>query len=107
MPTNFYISAKRELPPYEHYETFPQIENGVGLMTCFEKEFYDAVKFFADRKKPVKKTLATSVIAYDYIKNTKKALIKFKNTNCETFKIRNDFSETKSPLRDFCADATL
>lgn len=92
----FYISAKRELPPYEHYETFPQIENGVGLMTCFEKEFYDAVKFFSPSgKKPVKKTLATSVIAYDYIKKYKESADKIQNTNCETFKIRNDFFGNK------------
>lgn len=92
----FYISAKRELPPYEHYETFPQIENGVGLMTCFEKEFYDAVKFYSPRgKKPKKKSLATSVIAYDYIKKYKDRADEIQNTNCETFKIRNDFFGNK------------
>lgn len=57
----FYISAKRELPPYEHYETFPQIENGVGLMTCFEKEFYDAVKFFSPIGKKARQKDACNV----------------------------------------------
>ena len=92
----FYISAKRELPPYEHYETFPQIENGVGLMTCFEEEFYTAVEFFSPSgKMPVKKSLATSVIAYDYIKKFKDRADEIQNTNCETFKIRNDFFGNK------------
>lgn len=92
----FYISAKRELPPYEHYETFPQIENGVGLMTCFEEEFYTAVEFFSPSgKKPQKKSLATSVIAYDYIKKFKNRADEIQNTNCETFKIRNDFFGNK------------
>lgn len=92
----FYIVAKRDLPPYEHYETFPQIENGVGLMTCFKEEFYNALKDFSDNgKTPVKKTLATSFIAYDYIKSFADAADKIKNTNCEIFKIRNDFFGNK------------
>ncbi len=35
----FYIKAGVELPPYEAYEDFPQIENGVGLMTLLNYEF--------------------------------------------------------------------
>lgn len=92
----FYISARRSLPSYEHYETFPQIENGVGLMTCFKKEFYDSLSIFPDNgKTPVRKALATSYIAYDYIKSFKADADKIKNTNCETFKIRNDFFGNK------------
>ena len=34
-----YIKAGVELPLYEEYEDFPQIENGVGLMTQFIYEF--------------------------------------------------------------------
>lgn len=104
----FYISAKRELPPYEHYETFPQIENGVGLMTCFEKEFYDAVKFFRrSEKSPSKRRLQRRLSHMTTLKNTKKALIKFKTQTAKPLKSATIFSETKSPLRDFCADATL
>lgn len=35
----FYLIAKRELPPYEFYEDFPQIENGVGMLRDLEEEF--------------------------------------------------------------------
>ncbi|HEX2944667.1 MAG TPA: DUF512 domain-containing protein [Clostridia bacterium] len=35
----FYIKAGESLPPYEEYEDFPQIENGVGLMTLLIYEF--------------------------------------------------------------------
>ena len=38
----FYLIAKRELPPYEFYEDFPQIENGVGLMRQFLTAFIAA-----------------------------------------------------------------
>lgn len=34
-----YSIAGRQLPPYDDYEAFPQIENGVGLLRKFEFEF--------------------------------------------------------------------
>jgi putative radical SAM enzyme (TIGR03279 family) len=33
-----YLIAGRELPPLEHYEDFPQLENGVGLLRSFEAD---------------------------------------------------------------------
>lgn len=39
-----YIAAGRELPPYEAYEDFPQLENGVGLLRKFEDEFMYALE---------------------------------------------------------------
>jgi putative radical SAM enzyme (TIGR03279 family) len=40
----FYILAERELPPYESYEDFPQLENGVGLLRKFEHELIEELK---------------------------------------------------------------
>ena len=34
----FYALAKREVPSYEEYEGFPQLENGVGLIRSFQHE---------------------------------------------------------------------
>ncbi len=38
-----YFRAGMELPPYEFYRDFDQIENGVGLFRLFENGFVDAV----------------------------------------------------------------
>ncbi|ATW24110.1 DUF512 domain-containing protein [Candidatus Formimonas warabiya] len=38
----FYLLAQREIPPYDHYEGFPQIENGVGLVRSFWTSFRQA-----------------------------------------------------------------
>lgn len=35
----FYLQAKKEIPDYEFYEDFPQLENGVGLVRLFWAEF--------------------------------------------------------------------
>ena len=34
----FYCLSKRDVPPEEEYEGFPQIENGVGLLSLFEAD---------------------------------------------------------------------
>ena len=40
----WYCIAKRPLPAYDTYEDFSQIENGVGLLRLFEREFLDALE---------------------------------------------------------------
>jgi putative radical SAM enzyme (TIGR03279 family) len=35
----FYLAAGRDLPAYRKYEDFPQLENGVGLVRLFWREF--------------------------------------------------------------------
>jgi len=39
----WYLLAGRRLPSHKACESFPQIENGVGLLRLFEKEFADAL----------------------------------------------------------------
>ena len=34
----FYLSSKRSVPPRSHYEGFPQLEDGVGLVRLFEDD---------------------------------------------------------------------
>lgn len=40
----FYVKSGREIPPYEYYADFPQIENGVGLVADFNYSFDDSAK---------------------------------------------------------------
>lgn len=92
----FYINAKVNLPEFEHYEQFPQIENGVGLMASFEKEFYDALCEIEEKDvKCTKKTIATSFIAYDYINKFASDLSKKVNINADVVKIQNNFFGNK------------
>jgi putative radical SAM enzyme (TIGR03279 family) len=39
-----YIMANQPLPPVSHYRDFPQIENGVGMVRTFIRQFDDAVR---------------------------------------------------------------
>ena len=40
----FYLKAEHELPSIEKYEGFPQIQNGVGMLTNFKYEFEEEMK---------------------------------------------------------------
>ena len=40
-----YIKAKRDLPPYEDFEDFSQLENGVGMLRQLEYEFMCELSF--------------------------------------------------------------
>ncbi len=63
----FYLMAEEDIPSYDHYEDFLQIENGVGLSASLEYEFYQALE---DKKEHIakhKKTVATGVLAHGLI----------------------------------------
>lgn len=59
----FYIKAGAKLPPAEEYETFPQIENGVGMMAKFISEAREAGCSGGGTL-----SIATGEDAYPYIK---------------------------------------
>ncbi len=90
----FYITAGVDLPPYEYYEDFPQIENGVGLMAVMEREMQTEMQFCNEwcNKHPQPKTIATSYIAYDFICEFVD-MVKAKNPmlECNIYKIKNNF----------------
>ena len=90
----FYITAGIDIPEYEYYEDFPQIENGVGLMAVLEKEMQIEMDFADEWKdiNPAPKSIATSYIAYDYIvKYVDMVKQKNPNLNVNVYKIQNNF----------------
>jgi putative radical SAM enzyme (TIGR03279 family) len=45
----WYIIAGEPLPPYDFYRDFPQLDNGVGMMRLFEREFFSGDEKFSGR----------------------------------------------------------
>ena len=64
----FYIRARLPLPSDEHYEGYPQIENGVGMLTSLKTEFefeLDSIdSHLADFRPPRTVSVATGAAAY-------------------------------------------
>ncbi|HOQ75999.1 MAG TPA: DUF512 domain-containing protein [Thermoclostridium sp.] len=48
----FYLMAGRKLPPHEAYEDFPQLENGVGMVSSFVHETLEALSDIGSEESP-------------------------------------------------------
>ena len=76
----FYILAGKDFPPYEFYEDFAQLENGVGMMTLMQSPAAHRC------------TIATGQLAYpmmqDFAERVQQA---FPQVQVQAKKIRNDF----------------
>lgn len=91
----FYITAQAPLPDEEFYEGYPQLENGVGMLTSMEYEFnYALDKAEADNiKREI--SIATGVASYEFIRGLcDKIQDKFKNTKIYVYPIENNFFGT-------------
>ncbi|MBD3367877.1 MAG: DUF512 domain-containing protein [Candidatus Eisenbacteria bacterium] len=63
-----YLLAGEDLPPYEHYGEFEQIENGVGLLRLFERDLEASAPALAGRlTEPVNVVLLTGELAAPFI----------------------------------------
>ena len=93
----FYLTAGAQLPPYEAYEDFLQIENGVGMLTSFKYEFeaarrsarsgrYESNGGQALWSPGTKVTMVTGVAAHNFIRD----LIP-PNDTIEVKAVRNEF----------------
>ena len=60
-----YCKAGRPVPDWDHYEGFPQFENGVGMLRSLEDEFREALAELGDERPRVSPfTVATGQAAY-------------------------------------------
>ncbi len=89
----FYVLAKKDFPDYESYGGFPQLENGVGMVTKFKYEFYNYLKNLPiSLKKPKHITVATGTAAYIIIKDMCKDLSnKIGNLKIDVVCVENKF----------------
>jgi putative radical SAM enzyme (TIGR03279 family) len=68
-----YIMAGAELPSLSHYRDFPQIENGVGMVRTFLKQFETALRPLRKKKKSggrCRGTVCTGKVFYPYLKES-------------------------------------
>lgn len=88
----FYINAGLPLPKPEEYDGFPQIENGVGLISSMQEEFDSAVKLIKTTDTVRNVAIATGEIAYDFIKSLADRLTeKCSRLSLTVYPIKNEF----------------
>jgi putative radical SAM enzyme (TIGR03279 family) len=95
----FYIKAGIKLPSYDEYEDFPQIENGVGLMSLLSYEFDEYLRRHAVKlgrqwpsHAPRTVSIATGKCAADHIKEMAQTLEKrYNGLRISVYAIENEF----------------
>lgn len=87
----FYVNAGLPIPKEEEYEDFPQIENGVGMLSSLEAEFCRALGCGMKLQSDKKTIVVTGEISGEFIKklvNLAKMSYNIKNT--EVVSIKNE-----------------
>lgn len=86
-----YIKAEREIPSYEFYQDFPQIENGVGLV----REFLESVEYSLDETPDMKVgkrvCMLTGVSFEPVLKNVAKIVADKLGLEITVKAVENDF----------------
>ena len=90
----FYMIANKSLLEYDAYEGFIQIENGVGMISKFEREIEEYIlgldKATFNNSKKV--SIATGHSAYEFMSRMAKNIVdKFDELEINVYKIKNDF----------------
>ncbi|HET9218313.1 MAG TPA: DUF512 domain-containing protein [Terriglobia bacterium] len=65
-----YIMAGSPLPPSSHYRDFPQIENGVGMVRTFLKQFDAALRKKRKTSGRARGTVCTGRVFFPYLKTS-------------------------------------
>lgn len=88
----FFILAKYEIPSFEEYEGFPQLENGVGLLKSFEMEVENILDNMEETYLNKKLILVTGTLAKNFMeKIALKIKEKIKGLSLEIVPIENNF----------------
>ncbi len=88
----FYLQAGRPLPGEEFYEGYPQIENGVGMLTSLQAEFADCLSDGESETVSRTVSVATGVAAYPTVCAMAERMEKtFPGLTVRVYEIKNRF----------------
>ncbi len=91
----FYLQAGEALPNEDFYEEYPQIENGVGMITSTRAEFYRSLEFAEDLRdgfSPRRVSFATGRAAFSLINElTAELCRRFEGLKVNGYCIENNF----------------
>ncbi len=85
----FYLNGKIEIPEFEKYEDFPQIENGVGMIASLKYEVLEDFYEYKGEEKSV--SIVTGALAYDTIREICDKIEEKSNVKIYVHKVINKF----------------
>lgn len=87
----FYLKSEQSYPGYNEYEDFPQIENGVGMITNFKYEFNQEMKKFKVIKPNKEISVITGIASYNFILELVSSVQKSYGIKVHVHAIKNNF----------------
>ena len=88
----FYIKAEYPIPSAEEYEGFPQIENGVGMISSFSDDLSAALEMQETREINDELSIACGTAVSEYMKEfSLRCMSKFRGLKINVYPITNDF----------------
>ena len=92
----WYLKAERDIPDFEYYEEYPQLENGVGMLRSMGDEVEDELEWLVEDGFELQCERRVSVVtgeaAYGFIKEcTEKIMSKHPKLKCNVFCAKNEF----------------
>ncbi len=85
-----YIRGNLKVPPYEDYDAFPQLENGVGMIANFEREVSEALED-AQKSAHTHVSTACGVDFYPYFKEIAGKVAMKTGVKITVYPVKNDF----------------
>jgi len=86
----FYLNTNYELPDYEEYNNFPQLENGIGLTALMNEEL-KSVELSKDKVKAKKIAIMTSVLGKKALTNFSNKIKEIDKLDLEILAVKNKF----------------
>ena len=83
-----YLDANMLPPTYDYYESFPQVENGVGVVAKFDKEFHDLLPKMEKMNRAI--SVVTGEAAYPFMQEWVRELEPY-GIHGKVYCIRNEF----------------
>ena len=89
----FYLRAELPIPQAEYYGTFPQIENGVGMVRTFMDSFSEELEYYNGLEEPVNADIVTGEAMYPVLCSVieKAKAVAGDMLNITVHKIKNNF----------------
>jgi putative radical SAM enzyme (TIGR03279 family) len=103
-----YIKAGLKVPEFDSYDGFPQIENGVGMIAKFEREFNDALSGLIDAKPMYNKvSMVTGEAFYEYLEKYCNKVCKTYDIDINCYAVSNSFFKGKIDVAGLLTSADI
>ncbi len=92
----WYLKAERDIPNFEYYEEYPQLENGVGMIRSMGDEVDEELEYLSEDEFELETERCVSVVtgeaAYSFIKECAEKITKqYPKLRCNVYCAKNNF----------------